>query len=66
MAITKQDVAKRIYEIIRAGLSDNDHDVDAFEPEGDDEYIDIQVNDENWRLNIEDCRGPMSPSNILF
>ena len=57
----KKEVAKRIYDIIHAslemGLSDGDHEIDIFKPEGDDEYIDIQIGDENWRLNIEDCGG---------
>lgn len=59
--VTKQEIAKRIYDIIHAslemGLCDDDHEVDIFKPEGDDGYIDIQVGDENWRLNIEDCRS---------
>lgn len=59
MPNSKSAITQRLYEVINAslqeGLTTDDGEIDVYEPDGSDGYIDLEIDGEYWRLVVEHC-----------
>ena len=44
------EITKKLYATINAGLQQENSDVYIFKPEGDGDYIDLEIDNEYWRI----------------